>query len=183
MNLRIPIVCLCLLAAFLGLFFDTANAGDNAIQLTQKKISEQHRPKVGYWEGDPFVSFRVTDDGNITDFKMSFSQGSIRCSIEIGKFEVGKDGSFGTKSFVPEKNYRLSGFMAKDKDKIYMPEIVTIEKEKMVEVQRINGKFDSAVTVTGSFRYLVCEDQQFFWFKDSEEVKGRKWSAKWVRPQ
>jgi len=103
-------------------------------------------PKAGHWEGQPSVSFDLTADGKIHNF------------VIVIPFQ---DGSC-TKELVQEMIVGVDGTFA--------AEIVTVTEE------HIDGKFDSATTVVGTFLFKLCED--VFAVPGSEG----DWSAEWVQP-
>ncbi len=160
-------------------------ANKQAVSKSGKTLPAAHRPKTGHWEGDPSVSFEVTDDGNIHNFNMAYSVGAMTCYIKAEKIDVEKDGGFVVKNFIPDADYKFpEGITKEERDKLYRPAAVTIGKNKMVEVQSITGRFDSTSTVIGNFRILVCKDyQQYFFKNDGEALHGKEWSAKWKEPK
>ena len=109
----------------------------------------------------------------------------MTCNIEVGTIAVEKDKVFAFTSFMPENDYKWPKNITKEeRDKLYRPEAIIIDGKRMVEVQRITGRFDSAGTVKGSLKLLVCERYQQYFLKDDEELlKGRDWSAEWKGPK
>ena len=141
-------------------------------KVSTERATEYYRPKVGHWEGEPSVSFEVAPDGDIGNFKMKAFLGTTRCSIEITALPVANDGSFGVKEDISEKQYWLPENLTSEERNArkaelkgkagYWPETVTMEDEVQVEARRIAGRFESADTVAGRFRILVCGETQAF---------------------
>jgi len=172
---HMPIIVCCFLLILL-------NA---AIAEEKQRTSQERRPKVGQWEGDPSVSFEVTGDGIIKNFHITYSIGTMTCDIAFDKIGILNDGTFGAKQFMLDKDYKSpKNITEEERATLYRPDPIIIGKDKMIEVVSISGRFDDVGTVSGSFRVLVCEKfQQYFRKGDDEVIHGRKWSAKWKRPK
>lgn len=170
-----------------------AQSKDRSTKAPTGKAAEHSRPKAGHWEGeDSLVSFEVTEDGDIRNFKMNALLGRTLCSIEITALSVANDGSFGAKEYIPEKHYWLPENLTSEERNAkktelrtkggYWPDTITVENEVQVEVRRITGRFVSADTVVGKFRILVCgETQAFYEKKKFDEMNG--WQAAWKGPK
>jgi hypothetical protein len=113
------------------------------------------KPKVGHWEGEPSVSFDVTNEGNIRDFKIvaPFGGGS-ECTINLTEdIVIESDGTFTFSSSLTA--------------------VGSIEN-------RISGKFDGDTTVTGTYLFDFCGSGENVTvrFLSNEET----WSAEWKSP-
>jgi hypothetical protein len=63
--------------------------------------SKGDRPKAGNWQGSPSVSFEVTAEGNLRNFRLDRRTAGIACPIAINEFPVAKDGTFLAKQYLP----------------------------------------------------------------------------------
>jgi len=105
--------------------------------------------QAGHWEGEPSVSFEVTSDGHIRNFKIVAPFGVLAgqyCTIEIDEIAVGQRGEF------------------------------TIG-EPSDSPMYISGKLTSATSLAGTYKIAVCKhgDKATVVFDPEEE----NWSAEW----
>ena len=105
-------------------------------------------PKQGHWEGEPSVSFDVTTDGRIRDFRIVIPMGVDKCTITLEKeIDVETDGTF---------------------------IIGEIDSEGLLEGNSISGEFDSADTVIGAYsKTWLCGSQ--FSFSSAEGSWSAEW--------
>jgi hypothetical protein len=108
-------------------------------------------PKVGHWEGEPSLSFDVTEGGEIRDFEATVPFGALggSCTIRIGKLDP-KDGEyvFGDPS---EQDYP----------------------------QYITGKFTNSETFKGVYAISACQSggNYSIAFNVDEEPLTAKWKS------
>lgn len=146
--------------------------------------SQGRRPKPGNWEGSPAVSFEVTPEGNIANFKLERRIAGIACPIAFDEVTVGKDGAFLVKQYLPEEDYWLPKNLSSDERKAkkaalpYWPDTIIRDNKVIVEVVRIAGRFGSGNTVSGKFRALACGETQFFEKKEVFDAM-ETWRASW----
>jgi len=109
-------------------------------------------PRPGHWEGEPSVSFDVTSDGNIRNFRIVAPFGVLSgqyCTIEIDEVLVEQQGEF------------------------------TIG-EPSDSPMYITGKFTSDETFAGTYVIAVCKSGDKFTVVLSPEEED--WSAEWKEP-
>jgi len=123
--------------------------------------------QVGHWEGVPGVSFEVGPDGDIRSFKLVELFGSTLCTVELQEIPVEVDGAFQFSHLIPEEDYAFKGMVTP----------VVTDAGATVEAQHISGRFDSATTVTGTYKILVCGDRHYLPLEKEYEILT--WSAEW----
>ena len=145
--------------------------------------SKGDRPKAGNWQGSPSVSFEVTAEGSIRNFRLDRRTAGIACPIAINEFPVARDGTFLAAQYLPEEDYWLPKDLSSDERKAkkaalpYWPDTITRDNKVMVEVVRITGRFQNG-NVVGKFRVLACGDKQFFDKKELYDAM-ETWDASW----
>jgi len=154
------------------------------------QCGENLLPKHGVWEGNPAVTFEVNSHGDIINFALTEFIGLSKCKITIDKIEVGEEGYFAIKQYIPEKDYWLDPGLSKDERKIkkeeakkaygYWPKTIMKGETIMVEILRLSGKFNTPSSLSGNYIILNCDGQQFFHRKDIYEA-GKTWTAKWKK--
>jgi hypothetical protein len=111
-------------------------------------------PKAGHWEGEPSVSFEVTTDGNIRDFKIVIPFPPSTCTITFEEIMVEADGAF----IIP--------------DSLEKPES---PDEEIID-DHLYGKFTDVTAIIGAYKFGLCENN--FVMPPSQD----KWSAEWKGP-
>jgi hypothetical protein len=137
--------------------------------------THQSGPKAGLWEGDkPKVSFEVSSDGKIRNFTMEAPIGGGTCNIKAEK-EIPIEAN-GTFLFVQsiEANKIDKNLLGLAQAMGNAPEVTKTPSGDMIDLQRIEGKFDSDTTLTGSFKLHACGDN----FTFSSEPSS-PWKAAW----
>jgi photosystem II stability/assembly factor-like uncharacterized protein len=132
--------------------------------------------RAGHWEGKASVSFDVTDEGGIRNFKIEAPVALSKCVIELERIDVEADGTFVYTTLIKEEDY----WPGADRSGETWPTPVMTGNGPMVESIRISGEFESPTTLTGTFRILACGNQQYLWV----EGQGTEtWSAEWKGPE
>lgn len=113
-------------------------------------------PRAGHWEGEgeAFISFDVTIDGNIRDFKAIIPFASSTCTIRFEEIVVEADNAF----IIP--------------DSLEKPE----SPGEKIEDDHIYGKFADAATIIGTYKLGLCGNTIVV--SASEDT----WSAEWKGP-
>ena len=137
------------------------------------------QPKPGHWQGESSIFFEVASNGEIRNLTMSAALPLATCDIKAEKVTVDPDGKFVFSRLIKEDQYWPGSDRASLKKKGVWPKVVKTKDGPMIEVIRITGKFVSPNKVTGTYRILACEDQQFLW-KKGEGTE--KWDARWESP-
>lgn len=130
-------------------------------------------PEAGHWEGEPSVSFEVTNDGVIRDFSMRASMGMDTCAITANEIPIEADHTFAISEW-RELTDGLRSFIASGVGRgTVAPATKQFGSGEMVESKRIAGQFDTANTLTGSYLITQCED------RIQTVVKVPTWNAEW----
>jgi photosystem II stability/assembly factor-like uncharacterized protein len=109
--------------------------------------------KAGHWEGEPSVSFNVTSEGNIHNFKIVTPFGALAgqsCTIEIDEIVVGEQGEFTVGQPQDSPMY-------------------------------LTGQFSGANHLTGTYKVALCKKGDQYTMVFSPEEKS--WSAEWTGSQ
>jgi photosystem II stability/assembly factor-like uncharacterized protein len=149
---------------------------DTATRPPSPTPSALTQAKAGHWEGTPSVSFDVTANGDIRNFKMISSIGTGRCTVEVNEIPAQADGSFIYTTLIKEDNYWPGADRASLRAKNVWPTPVVTDDGPMVEAIRIGGMLNTPTTLSGTFKILVCGNTQIL----PAEGKGvEAWSATW----
>lgn len=111
-------------------------------------------PKSGHWEGEPYVSFNITTDGNIHDFRAVIPFQPSTCTITLEEIKVEIDGAF----IFP--------------DSVEKPQ----NPDEKIKEDHIYGKFIDTTTIAGTYKFGLCGNN--FVMPASEDT----WNAKWKGP-
>lgn len=128
-------------------------------------------PKAGHWEGKtiPYdsnlesstISFDVTDDSNISDFKIDFPFMTMgQCTITLKEIALEADGTFALED---EYKGEWNG-----EDKTF--------------TQKITGMSDSTTTMTGTYGTQFCGPDADGRYGLSIFGSGGTWKAEWKGP-
>jgi hypothetical protein len=128
-------------------------------------------PKPGHWEGIPSISFDVSADGKITNFAMTLSS----CKVAAKALTIAKDNTFVLSETTPMNPMLEIGFKT---IKQPVPEVTKTASGDVVETGHVNGKFDSATTLTGTYKILVCKGPDTV----SVALNEGSWKAEWKSP-
>lgn len=154
------------------------------------QCGENLLPKHGVWGGNPAVTFEVNSHGDIINFTLTQFMGLSKCKITIDKIEVGEEGYFAIKQYIPEKDYWLDPDLSEEERKIkkeeakkaygYWPKTIMKDETIMVEILRLSGKYNNPSSLSGNYIILSCDGQQFFHKKEIYE-DGKTWTAEWIK--
>ncbi|MEW5957694.1 MAG: hypothetical protein AB1801_08230 [Chloroflexota bacterium] len=109
--------------------------------------------KAGHWEGEPSVSFTVTSEGNIRNFKIVTPFGALAgqsCTIEVDEIVVGKQGEFTVGQPHDSPMY-------------------------------LTGQFNGANRLSGTYKVALCKQGDEYTMVFNPEEKS--WSAEWTGSQ
>lgn len=147
-------------------------------------------PKHGVWEGYPGVKFEVNSAGDILNFTLAEFLGLSECKITIDKIDVGEEGYFAIRQYIPEKDYWIDPNISEEERKIkkeeakkaygYWPRTIMKDGTKMIEILHINGEFNSPSSLSGNYIILSCDGQQSFYKKEIYDA-GKTWTAEWKK--
>ncbi len=126
----------------------TQNEGITKKENQETPISVNRTPKVGHWEGDqPYVSFDITQDGNIINFVLNAPFVTDPCNIQISEIQV-VDNRF------------------------TMDMTTASQHEASIGIFTLQGQFDTG-SVTGTHRIEFCGRTKSF--NPVEKTWQAKW--------
>lgn len=130
-------------------------------------------PKAGHWEGE-IVQFDITLDGRINNFRMVTKTDLFSCGIKVQEIVIKQDNTFAYRQLDPLNNLSKveKEFLTANK----LATVIETDKGEEFEIARINGKFESATSLTGDVWILSCEGKVF-----APGAQGT-WIAEWKKP-
>lgn len=134
-------------------------------------------PQAGHWEGQPSVSFEVTANGHINNFKIVTPLGGGTCTLQLQEeIIIETDGTFVFAESV-QMTESMQGFVDLAKTLGGATPVVTqSDAGQMIEAFNISGKFDTPTNLSGAYRIMICGN--------NITVPAQKgaWSAEWKGP-
>ena len=138
-------------------------------------------PQAGHWKGEPSVTFNVTNDGQIKNFKMVAPIDSQQtCTVSADSITLQPDGTFILSNLVPLASLGSNVENIMKAVGIPTPTPIVVDGNEMLEAQLISGKLTSPTSINGTYTITACFNGEQIHFSIKEQIPD--WSAEWEKP-